>query len=203
MPLNSSSVAYFSMEVALEPSIPTYSGGLGILAGDFLRSAADLGLPVVGITLIHRKGYFQQHLDSAGNQTETPAEWKPEEKIELMKPLVALSIEGRTVKIRAWRYLIEGANGSVPVYLLDADHPDNSPEDRALTDHLYGRGFALTGFARKSSSASAASRSCPARSCAHRRLSHERRPLGPAYARVDAPSSWRQALPGSYRCRIA
>ena len=138
MLLNSSSVAYFSMEVALEPSIPTYSGGLGILAGDFLRSAADLGLPIVGITLVHRKGYFRQHLDADGNQTETPADWRPEDSIEPMKPVVALSIEGRTVKIRAWRYLIEGINGSVPVYLLDANHPDNAPEDRALTDHLYG-----------------------------------------------------------------
>src|SRR4249919_3688372 len=108
------------MEIALEPSIPTYSGGLGILAGDFLRSAADLGLPVVGITLVHRQGYFRQHLDSDGNQTETSAQWSPEDRIELMKPVVALSIEGRPVKIRAWRYLIEGINGSVPVYLLDA-----------------------------------------------------------------------------------
>ena len=126
------------MEVALEPSIPTYSGGLGILAGDFLRSAADLGLPIVGITLIHRQGYFRQHLDADGNQTETSADWKPEDTIELMKPVVTLSTEGRPVKIRAWRYLIEGTNGSVPVYLLDANHPDNAPQDRALTDHLYG-----------------------------------------------------------------
>jgi glycogen phosphorylase len=138
MPLSLSGVAYFSMEVALEPSIPTYSGGLGILAGDFLRSAADLGLPLVGITLVHRKGYLHQHLDGSGNQTESPADWSPEERVELMKPVVVLSIEGRRVKIRAWRYLIEGTNGSVPVYLLDADHPDNTPEDRALTDHLYG-----------------------------------------------------------------
>jgi len=133
-----SSIAYFSMEAALDPSIPTYSGGLGILAGDFLRSAADRGLPIVGITLVHRKGYFRQHLDAEGHQTETPADWTPENSVELMKPVITLSIEGRVVKIRAWRYLVEGINGSVPVYLLDANHPDNASEDRALTDHLYG-----------------------------------------------------------------
>ena len=65
--------AYFSMEIALEAAIPNYSGGLGILAGDTLRSAADAGLPAVGITLLHRKGYFEQHLDSVGNQTESPS----------------------------------------------------------------------------------------------------------------------------------
>src|SRR3979411_150744 len=65
-------VAYFSMEIALEPDFPTYSGGLGILAGDTLRAAADLGVPLVGVSLVHRLGYFRQHLDSDGNQTESP-----------------------------------------------------------------------------------------------------------------------------------
>src|SRR5437868_1866325 len=76
-PINST-VAYFSMEIALETAIPTYSGGLGVLAGDTLRSAADLAVPVVGITLVHRKGYFRQHLDKGGNQTESPAAWQPD-----------------------------------------------------------------------------------------------------------------------------
>ena len=71
-------VAYFYMEVGLDPAMPTYSGGLGMLAGDTLRAAADLGIHMVGVTLLHRKGYFRQHLDALGNQTESPAIWSPE-----------------------------------------------------------------------------------------------------------------------------
>ena len=65
------------MEIALEASIPTYSGGLGVLAGDTLRAMADLRLPVVAVTLVHRKGYFRQHLDREGRQTESPVQWSP------------------------------------------------------------------------------------------------------------------------------
>ena len=138
-PSAGSRVAYFSMEIALEPSIPTYSGGLGVLAGDTLRSAADLGVPMVAVTLLHRKGYFEQHLDEHGQQNETAASWNPEEVLELMKPAATVSIEGREVKIRAWRYQVEGVNGDVvPVYLLDAALAENSPWDRTLTDYLYG-----------------------------------------------------------------
>ena len=77
-------VAYFSMEVGIDPRMPTYSGGLGVLAGDTLRAAADLGVPMVGITLLHRKGYFQQHLDALGNQTESSSVWSPKEFMEPM-----------------------------------------------------------------------------------------------------------------------
>mgnify|MGYP005840495003 CR=1 FL=1 len=70
-------IAYFSMEIGLEAHIPTYSGGLGVLAGDTLRSAAELGLPMAGVTLVYRQGYFRQHLDAQGNQTESPAAWNP------------------------------------------------------------------------------------------------------------------------------
>src|SRR5947207_12629867 len=77
-----STIAYFSMEICLDAAIPTYSGGLGVLAGDTLRSAADLNVPMVGITLLHRKGYFEQHLDASGQQTEAAAAWKPEDKLE-------------------------------------------------------------------------------------------------------------------------
>src|SRR5579862_2835583 len=100
-PVTPSRVAYFSMEIALDPAVPTYSGGLGVLAGDTLRSAADLGVRMVAVTLLHRKGYFSQHLDSHGNQSESPAQWNPEEKLELMKPVVTVNIEGREVKVRA------------------------------------------------------------------------------------------------------
>jgi starch phosphorylase len=132
-------VAYFSMEVGLTPEIPTYSGGLGILAGDTLRSAADLGVPMVGITLVHRKGYFRQQLDAQGNQREAPDIWNPEELLQPLEPRVAVAIEGREVRVRAWLYEIQGLSGHrVPVYFLDTALPENSPWDQTLTDHLYG-----------------------------------------------------------------
>ncbi len=134
-------VAYFSMEVALEPDLPTYSGGLGVLAGDTLRAAADLGLPMVGISLVHRAGYFRQHLDSWGIQTESPAPWSPETRFEEAPVRVTVGIEGRTIQVRAWRYPVRGVTGHVvPVYLLDTGVSDNTPDDRRLTDHLYGGG---------------------------------------------------------------
>src|SRR3954469_10832018 len=92
-------VGYFSMEIALDKAVPTYSGGLGVLAGDTLRSAADLSLPVVGVTLLHRRGYFEQHLDENGNQTETASEWSPEEMLEPVDARTTVTIEGRTVAI--------------------------------------------------------------------------------------------------------
>ena len=132
-------IAYFSMEIGLESNLPTYSGGLGVLAGDTLRSAADLGLPVAGVTLVYRQGYFRQHLDAQGNQTESPASWTPEKILEPMEPQVTIAIEGRQVKVRAWRYEIQGLFGhQVPVYFLDTALPENSPWDQTLTDHLYG-----------------------------------------------------------------
>ncbi|HEX6534220.1 MAG TPA: alpha-glucan family phosphorylase [Gemmatimonadaceae bacterium] len=132
-------VAYFSMEICLEQGIPTYSGGLGVLAGDTLRSAADLGVPMAAVTLLHRKGYFQQHLDAEGRQTETPVQWHPEQKLEELSPRITVGIEGRSVRVRAWRYIMYGVNGhTVPVYLLDTDVPENEPADRTLTDYLYG-----------------------------------------------------------------
>jgi starch phosphorylase len=110
-----------------------------VLAGDTLRSAADLGVRIVAVSLVYRKGYFAQHLDEHGNQTESPATWNPEERLELMKPVVSIKIEGREVKIRAWRYLVDGIGGDVvPVYLLDTGLPENSSWDQGLTDQLYG-----------------------------------------------------------------
>src|ERR1035437_4236131 len=132
-------VAYFSMEIAINPSMPTYSGGLGVLAGDTLRSAADLGIPLVAFTLIHRKGYFQQHLDSAGTQTEDVQSWNPADFCTEEPARVTVSVEDRIVTLRAWRYNMEGRSGHVvPIYLLDTDLEGNSSWDRGLTDHLYG-----------------------------------------------------------------
>lgn len=132
-------IAYFSMEIALDPSMPTYSGGLGILAGDTVRSAADLGLPMVGVTLLYRKGYFRQRLDGAGNQSEEPMEWMPEEHLEKLEPQVSITLNDQTVTIQAWQYLVRGSDGrDVPVVLLDADLPENPAWARELTGRLYG-----------------------------------------------------------------
>jgi starch phosphorylase len=136
---NTVKVAFFSMEIALDPSVPTYSGGLGVLAGDMLRSAADLGVPMAGVTLVYRRGYFRQCLDATGNQTEEPAVWHPEDSLEQMEPRATVEIEGRQVVVRAWRAVIRGVSGhEVPVYFLDTCLPENSPEHQALTDSLYG-----------------------------------------------------------------
>ena len=136
---NSGQVAYFSMEIAIHPSMPTYSGGLGVLAGDTLRSAADLGVPVTAFTLLHRKGYFQQHLDSTGTQSEEVQPWNPADFCVEEPARVTVSIEDRIVTVRAWRYEMEGRFGHiVPIYLLDTDVDGNSGWDRGLTDHLYG-----------------------------------------------------------------
>src|SRR5215203_1777421 len=134
-----STVAYFSMEICLEQAIPTYSGGLGVLAGDTLRSAADLSVPVVAVTLLHRKGYFEQHLNSSGQQTETPVHWRPEEELEAVHARASVTLEGREVQVTAWKYVVKGVRGhEVPVYLLDTNLPENSEWDRTLTDSLYG-----------------------------------------------------------------
>jgi starch phosphorylase len=129
-------VAYFSMDVGLESSIPTYSG---VLAGDTLRAAADLELPMVAVSLVHRAGYVRQVLDDEGNQEDLPAPWEPEARLESLRPTVSVVLEGRRVDVRAWCYRIRSPHGGeVPVYLLDTDLPSNTDEDRRLTDHLYG-----------------------------------------------------------------
>lgn len=127
------------MEIALDPDMPTYSGGLGILAGDTLRAAADREVPMAAITLLHRKGYFFQKLDASGWQTEEPAEWTVEDFLQEMPQRAAVTLEGRHVQIRAWKYEVVGVSGyRIPVYLLDTDLPENSDWDRTLTHYLYG-----------------------------------------------------------------
>ena len=136
---NDRSIAYFTMEIALEPGIPTYSGGLGALAGDTIRSAADLKVPIVAVCLLHRRGYFYQRLDAYGNQTEEPVAWAINDFLTELPERAAVDLEGRTIQLRAWRYEVRGISGFVvPVYLLDADLPENSDWDRRLTDRLYG-----------------------------------------------------------------
>lgn len=133
------SVGYFSMEIALEDAMPTYSGGLGVLAGDTIRSAADLGVPMVAVSLLYRNGYFVQRLDENGNQTEEPARWAVEEVLKEEPARVSVQIEERSVMVRAWTYEVVGSGGHVvPVYFLDADLQENTDWDRALTHTLYG-----------------------------------------------------------------
>ena len=132
-------VAYFSMEIALENQIPTYSGGLGVLAGDTIRAAADIRLPMVAVSLLYRKGYFSQRLSEEGAQTEESVEWAVEKHLQEEEPRVSVTLEGRKVELRAWRYTVKGVRGyEVPVYFLDADLPSNDQRDRDLTGQLYG-----------------------------------------------------------------
>jgi starch phosphorylase len=134
-------IAYFSMEIALGDEIPTFSGGLGVLAGDFLKSASDLGLPVVGVTLVYHEGFFRQELDSAGRQVEYPVPWAPSDHLEWLDARVKATVAGRTVVVGAWRRVLTGVGGStVPVYFLDTRLPENGPIDQAISDRLYAGG---------------------------------------------------------------
>ena len=137
--LGKTRIAYFTMEIALRPEIHTYSGGLGVLAGDTARSCADLALSVVFVSLVSRAGYLRQEIDRHGRQMDLPDPWEPLEWTQPLDAMVAVSIEGRTVWIRPWLYSLRCPLGpSVPVLLLDTDLDQNDPRDRQLTDRLYG-----------------------------------------------------------------
>ncbi len=132
-------IAYFSMEIGLDTAMPTYSGGLGVLAGDTVRSAADLQVPMVAVALLHRKGYFFQRLDANGWQREEPALWAVDDFVEEIPQRTSVKLEDRVVQLRAWRREVVGHSGyRVPVYLLDSDLPENTEWDRTLTHYLYG-----------------------------------------------------------------
>jgi starch phosphorylase len=132
-------IAYFSMEIALQNEIPTYSGGLGVLAGDTMRSAADLEIPMVAVSLVSHAGYFNQEIDKQGRQIERPSPWEPSHWATQLEAKVAVTIEGRSVWIAGWLYVLSGhMNGKVPVILLDTDIDENQPADREITHYLYG-----------------------------------------------------------------
>ena len=132
-------IAYFSMEIGLDKHIPTYSGGLGILAGDTLKSCADLNVPIIGIMLLSENGYFYQKIDETGNQIELPINFNINDFLTLLPSKTNVTIEDRTVNIRIWHYLIKGLNGYlVPVFFLDTNLEENSEADREITKHLYG-----------------------------------------------------------------
>jgi starch phosphorylase len=137
--LGQARVAYFSMEIALANDIPTYSGGLGVLAGDTLRTAADLRLPLVGLTLVSRRGYFRQDIGPDGRQIEHPDPWEPARHAAPLEAKIVVSIAGRHVWVGGWLYTVRSeTGGTVPVILLDTDLPENDPDDREITHHLYG-----------------------------------------------------------------
>jgi len=132
-------IAYFSMEIGVHNDIPTYSGGLGVLAGDTIRSGADLKLPMVAVTLMSRKGYFTQEIDSTGKQIEHAAVWNPADYMKLLPYRATVQIEGKDVQVQAWLYNVKSlTGGSIPVFFLDTNLPANTPENREITAHLYG-----------------------------------------------------------------
>lgn len=131
-------VAYLTMEIGLNEHIPTYSGGLGILAGDHVKSAADLGLTLVAVSLLYKRGYFVQNLSPMGWQEEIYPYFDPRAFMEPLPLKIEVPLNGRKVKVGVWKYNYQGLKGKVPVYFLDADLEDNSPDDRLLTQYLYG-----------------------------------------------------------------
>jgi starch phosphorylase len=137
--LEGTRIAYFSMEIGLSDEIPTYSGGLGVLAGDMIRSGADLKIPLVAVSLLSRKGYFKQEITSEGKQIEHPVEWDPSKFMNLLQPEVTLHLQGREVKVRAWLYDHQSLTGGlISVLFLDTDVEGNVKEDRQITSFLYG-----------------------------------------------------------------
>ena len=137
--LRGQKIAYFSMEIGLANEIPTYAGGLGVLAGDTIRSSADLKIPLVAVTLVSKRGYFRQEINGVGGQIEHPVEWEPS---KLMKPLsteVKVQLQNRDVLIKAWLYNLQSLTGRVvPILFLDTDVEENTPEHREITHFLYG-----------------------------------------------------------------
>ena len=136
-------VAYLTMEIGLRAEMHTYSGGLGILAGDIARSGADLGLPMVFVTLASREGYLRQGLDSEGRQVDHADPWEPSDWALPLDAAVTIRLEDRPVQVRVWLHEVTSPSGGMmPVLLLDTDLPENDPRDRSITGRLYGGGEA-------------------------------------------------------------
>src|SRR4030067_1739129 len=137
--LEGARIAYFSMEIGLTDDIPSYSGGLGVRAGDMIRSGADLKIPLVAVSLLSRKGYFKQEITQEGKQIEHPVEWEPSKFMTELEPQVKVQIQGREVKVKAWLYDHQSLTGGlVSVLFLDTDVEGNTQEDRQITSFLYG-----------------------------------------------------------------
>ncbi|HEV2360949.1 MAG TPA: alpha-glucan family phosphorylase, partial [Acidimicrobiales bacterium] len=138
MQSGSVSVAYFTMEVAIDDRLPSFSGGLGVLAGDHLRSAADAGYPLAAVTLLYHGGYFRQTVSTDGEQTEAAVDWAPEQHLERLEARVRVRLEDRDVVVGVWRLHVDGVRGGrIPVYFLDTKLPENAPADREICERLY------------------------------------------------------------------
>ena len=132
-------VGYFTAEIGLWSELHTYSGGLGVLAGDHVKSAADAGTPLVGVTLLYHQGYARQHIDANGVQTESFPEFDPNEHVSKTKIVLKLHLDGQPLSAYVWKADIVGQSGHiVPVYFIDTRHPANSSEHQELSSRLYG-----------------------------------------------------------------
>ena len=138
---NQATVAYFSAEIGISPSLHTYSGGLGILAGDHIKAAADLDVNMVAVTLMYKEGYFKQRMDEDGNQTEIYPRFEPDPLLEKLDGTITLPLRGRDVHVQVWKYTFLGINGTpIDILLLDTDLDENEDDDRSITLRLYAGG---------------------------------------------------------------
>lgn len=136
-------IAYFTMEIGLKNSIPTFAGGLGILAADFMRSCSDMKAPVGCVTMCWKHGYTHQEVSPDGSQTFSDVDWEPSKELQKLDTVVEVSVEGRTVKVGAWMLPLTSDGHAVPVYFLDTDLEQNNKEDREITKYLYGGNLAM------------------------------------------------------------
>ena len=134
-------IAYFSAEIGISESLPTYSGGLGVLAGDHIKAAADAGLPMVGVSLLYKEGYFKQKLDQGGQQVESYPRFNPNSQLKKLSSKFTIRLRERDVSVQAYQYLCKGEMGqTVPIYFLDTDLDENSDDDRIISLRLYSGG---------------------------------------------------------------
>lgn len=136
-------VAYFSMEIGIRSEMPTYAGGLGMLAGDIMRSCADMGLSAACITVCWQHGYMKQKIYPDGSQNYADRHWNPAEYMERVAETVTVTVEGREITVGAWVYELEGMERAIPVYFLDTNLEENEPRDRDITKYLYGGDSAM------------------------------------------------------------
>ena len=131
-------IAYFSAEIGISAGLPTYSGGLGVLAGDHIKAAADAEIPLCAVTLLYKEGYFKQRIDEDGNQSEIYPRFDPDPAMKKMPVEFILPLQGHNVRIQAWQYTYIGLTGhTIPIFLLDTDVEGNRQEDRTITLRLY------------------------------------------------------------------
>ena len=136
MPKNK--IAYFSAEIGISSNLPTYSGGLGVLAGDHIKSAADLGIDMVAISILYKEGYFKQIIDQEGKQKEVYPKFTPEPLLTQLNHMLSIKLNRKTIYIKAFVYVHKSINGNnIPIYFLDTDITENDNDIRQITLRLY------------------------------------------------------------------